>query len=106
MTTRTAPLQPILAAPPNTTSSGMEQRNLVVLQRLDIGTFSEVFAVKSIFDSKKYAIKKMSVGEFLKLTKHTGAAGAFELFKRLMREVLIMAQLSENPNIVAYLEAW
>lgn len=90
----------------NAASEGMQQRNLVVLERLDQGTLSEVFKVRSIFDNKEYAIKRISVGQFLLLTKTSGAADAFEFFSKFMREVLVMAKLPEHPNIVAYREAW
>ncbi|OXA59373.1 interferon-induced, double-stranded RNA-activated protein kinase [Folsomia candida] len=105
-TPQTRPIPIEMSTQDNAASEGMQQRNLVVLERLDQGTFSEVFKVRSIFDNKEYAIKRISVGQFLLLTKTSGAADAFEFFSKFMREVLVMAKLPEHPNIVAYREAW
>lgn len=86
-------------------SEGMAERHLKILNRLDYGSFSQVFKIESTFDSKTYALKTICIGEFIKLTT-TRSGDAWEYFRKLMREVKNMAQLAEHPNIVTYHDAW
>jgi serine/threonine protein kinase len=87
-------------------SEAMAERNLEVLERIDGGSFSDVFKVKCLFDNKKFALKRICIGKFVQLTKTSGNVGTgWEYFGKLLREVNNMAQL-EHPNIVAYNEAW
>ncbi|OXA58219.1 interferon-induced, double-stranded RNA-activated protein kinase [Folsomia candida] len=83
---------------------GMQpKRDFDVLARLDVGTFSDVFKVRDTIDNREYAVKRICVGQFLLLTKTSGAADAFH---KLVREVVIMKKLPRHENIVTCHDAW
>lgn len=79
------------------------KRDFDVLARLDVGTFSDVFKVRDTIDNREYAVKRICVGQFLLLTKTSGAADAFH---KLVREVVIMKKLPRHENIVTCHDAW
>lgn len=93
----------------NSPFNGIQLLNghLIIEQRIDAGAFSQVLKARSIVDNKNFAIKRICVGQFLQLTKTSGAADSGEYFEKLMREVVAMSQLStDNPHIVGYQHAW
>lgn len=95
-----------IVPPAQSDSVGMKHRILKVVERLGFGSFSQVFKVQCRFTKKFYAVKCISVGNFVELTKPSGIGDAFDYFRKLLREVQIMAMLQENPNIISYHETW
>ena len=72
----------------------MSLRDFVILSKIGDGSYSEVFKVKRLSDGQYYALKKVKLGKLSTKEKENA-----------LNEVRILASI-ENPNIVAYKQAF
>lgn len=75
------------------------EKDIKYLTEISSGSFGVVYEAKGTSDGLLYALKRISIGKFIKITRNINS------IQKIFREIQVLGVL-KHPNVVRYHESW